>query len=366
MSVAEPEPNLPEDDGGTGGNSGDGSGGGLSQWGRLGGIAAASTMAVVFAVAAWYALQRPDLAALTTFEVPLVKAELGPVKERPKDPGGLKIPNQDKLVYERITPKAKASVKEKLAPAPEEPIVKVAEAHNELPKETPKIAPKPAVPKLGPKADIGVMKPVEMPKAEAKPDPIPPPPVKSAVQLPEAPKAVQKVTAAPRQAPKLSAKQLVAKSSVASGAESLLPAGKPVTPGAPEKTAEKAVVKAPAKAPETKAVMTAPEVKKSPKVMPPKDKSAAAAKVSRPGYRIQFASFRTAAKAKSAWAKIKKAHGAIVDGLPPHTRRADLGQRGVYFRVQAGNFKTARAARQICVKLKAKRQDCIIVVSKKK
>ncbi len=377
MSVAEPEPNLPEDDGGSGGNSGgggDGSGGGLAQWGRLGGIAAASAMAVVFAVAAWYALQRPDLAAPTTVEVPLVKAEPGPVKEKPKDPGGLKIPNQDKLVYERITPKAQAPVKEKLAPAPEEPIVKVAEARNVLPKETPKIAPKPAVPKPGPKADVGVMKPVEMPKAEAKPDPIPPPsvkpPVKSAVQLPEAPKAVQKVTAAPRQAPKLSAKQSVAKSSVAPGAESLLPAGKPVTPGAPEKVAEnvaeKAVVKAPAKAPETKAVMTAPVVKKLPKVMPPKDKSAAAAKVSRPSYRIQFASYRTAAKAKAAWAKIMKAHGAIVDGLPPHTQRADLGQRGVYFRVQAGNFKTAGAARLICVKLKAKRQDCIIVVPKKK
>ncbi len=112
--------------------------------------------------------------------------------------------------------------------------------------------------------------------------------------------------------------------------------------------------------------MTVPVVKKMPKVMPPKDKSAAAAKVPRPGYRIQFASYRTAAKAKAAWAKIMKAHGAIVDGLPPHTQRADLGQRGVYFRVQAGNFKTAGAARLICVKLKAKRQDCIIVAPKKK
>jgi hypothetical protein len=391
MSVAEPEPKWPEDDGGADGGGGGGSGGGMAQWGRLGGIAAASAMAVVFAAAAWYALQRPDLAAPTTVEVPLVKAELGPVKEKPKDPGGLKIPNQDKLVYERITPKAKAPVKEKLAPAPEEPIVKVAEARNEAPIETPKVTPKPAaktappppaLSKPGPKADIAAMKPAETPNME----PTPPPAGQTAVTPVEAPKLAQNVTAAPKQAPK----QPIIKSSVTPGAESLLPASKPnppvktkdaapskpkvtetappkpVTAKAPAKEAEKAVVKAPVKAPEKTAVKTTPVVKKLPKVIPPEIKTVTAVRVSAPGYRIQFAAYRSAARAKAAWARILKAHGAVVDGLPPHTQRVDLGQRGVYFRVQAGNFKTARAARLICAKLKAKRQDCIIVVPKKK
>ena len=122
MSVVEPDSNWPEDeDGGATGGKADTGG---TRWGRLGGIAAAAAMSMVFAVAAWYALQRPDLDLAATVEVPLVKAESGVVKEKPKDPGGLKIPNQDKLVYERITPKAQAPLAEKLAPAPEEPIIK--------------------------------------------------------------------------------------------------------------------------------------------------------------------------------------------------------------------------------------------------
>lgn len=34
--------------------------------------------------------------------VPLIKAEPGPVKVKPQDPGGLKVPHKDKSIYERI------------------------------------------------------------------------------------------------------------------------------------------------------------------------------------------------------------------------------------------------------------------------
>ncbi len=34
--------------------------------------------------------------------VPLIKAEPGPAKIKPKDPGGLKVPHKDKSIYERI------------------------------------------------------------------------------------------------------------------------------------------------------------------------------------------------------------------------------------------------------------------------
>jgi cell division septation protein DedD len=34
--------------------------------------------------------------------VPLIKAEPGPVKVKPQDPGGLKVPHGDKSIYERI------------------------------------------------------------------------------------------------------------------------------------------------------------------------------------------------------------------------------------------------------------------------
>jgi len=34
--------------------------------------------------------------------IPLVKAEPGPVKVKPQDPGGLKVPHKDKSIYEQI------------------------------------------------------------------------------------------------------------------------------------------------------------------------------------------------------------------------------------------------------------------------
>mgnify|MGYP001468669873 CR=1 FL=1 len=131
MSIAEPDANRSDVE------DGESLAGGLAKYGRMGGIAAALGMSGLFAVAAWFALHRSDLDAPTTDTVPLIKAEAGPVKEKPKDPGGLKIPNQDKLVFERITPETKTPINEKLAPAPEEPIVKSAEAIKEAQKDDP-------------------------------------------------------------------------------------------------------------------------------------------------------------------------------------------------------------------------------------
>jgi cell division septation protein DedD len=39
---------------------------------------------------------------LTQGGIPLVKAEPGPVKVKPQDPGGLKVPHKDKSIYEQI------------------------------------------------------------------------------------------------------------------------------------------------------------------------------------------------------------------------------------------------------------------------
>ena len=122
MSIAEPDANRP------GAEGGESLAVGLAKYGRMGGIVAALGMSALFAVAAWFALHRSNQDAPTTDPVPLIKADAGPVKEKPEDPGGLKIPNQDKLVFERITPETKLTINEKLAPAPEEPIVTSTEA----------------------------------------------------------------------------------------------------------------------------------------------------------------------------------------------------------------------------------------------
>jgi len=357
MSAAEPNGDLPDRNiDPTAGGDGDG-GGSIRRWGRLGGIGAALGMSAVFAVAAWYALQRGDMQPDVAVEVPLVKAAEGPVKEKPEDPGGLKIPNQDKLVYERITPKPEAPVAEKLAPAPEEPIVKAAEKEKPAAK-----AAAPAAPKIAKPAEKAV-------EEAAKPDVKAAPEPKAAIATAEkhvAPPAITSTASKTEGAktesllapPVKSAKEAVKEAAPAKAAREQAPVAK--------EAAKKVVVKetpakepAPAKTIAAKPAVPKPVVSKStaPKTAAPK--SAAS------GYRIQFASYRKAALAKKAWQRLKKAHGDILGSLTGHTARADLGKRGVYFRSQAGFFGNAASARAACAKLKAKKQDCIIVPPKK-
>src|SRR5690606_15701927 len=56
---------------------------------------------------------------------PLVRAEQGPAKVAPENPGGMQVPNQDKQIYERIAGNdgqpASGSQIERLLPPPERP-----------------------------------------------------------------------------------------------------------------------------------------------------------------------------------------------------------------------------------------------------
>jgi SPOR domain len=46
--------------------------------------------------------------------------------------------------------------------------------------------------------------------------------------------------------------------------------------------------------------------------------------------------------------------------LYPTIRRADLGQRGVYYRATVGLFATAEQAQQMCLSLKAAGGQCAV------
>jgi len=54
--------------------------------------------------------------------LPLIRADAEPYKERPEDPGGLAVPHQDRLVFDRLLPEGmRADLVERLLPPPEEP-----------------------------------------------------------------------------------------------------------------------------------------------------------------------------------------------------------------------------------------------------
>ncbi len=73
---------------------------------------------------------------------------------------------------------------------------------------------------------------------------------------------------------------------------------------------------------------------------------------------VHLASYRTRKNANKGWAKIKRANKKLLGGLEHEILRVNLGKKGTYYRVKAGPFKSAKAAKQICRKLKRRRQFC--------
>jgi cytoskeletal protein RodZ len=53
---------------------------------------------------------------------PLVQADSGPVKVAPENPGGMAVPHQDRLIYDRMTGSDTREPVEQLLPGPEEPV----------------------------------------------------------------------------------------------------------------------------------------------------------------------------------------------------------------------------------------------------
>ena len=78
-----------------------------------------------FAGIVWYAYDL-GIRAGSESVAPLIKAEEGPAKIRPEEPGGMEVPNQDKLVYSRMNPGEPPPPVEKLLPLPETPVAKPA------------------------------------------------------------------------------------------------------------------------------------------------------------------------------------------------------------------------------------------------
>ncbi|MCH9053508.1 MAG: SPOR domain-containing protein [Proteobacteria bacterium] len=76
-----------------------------------------------FSAIVWYSFTKDQDAGADSL-VPLIKAENTPIKVRPEKPGGMEVPNQDKLVYSRMNPGELPPPVEKLLPLPEVPVAK--------------------------------------------------------------------------------------------------------------------------------------------------------------------------------------------------------------------------------------------------
>jgi hypothetical protein len=78
------------------------------------------------------------------------------------------------------------------------------------------------------------------------------------------------------------------------------------------------------------------------------------------GWRVQIASVKSEDVAKSTWARLQSAHGDVLANLRMQAVRVDLGDKGVWYRVQAGPLDE-KQAQSVCGTLKGRRADCVTV-----
>lgn len=263
-----------------------------------------------FAGALWFAYEQGVRKGMET-GFPVVRADGGPVKIRPDDPGGLEVPHQDKRIYERMAgDETPVEDEARLRPETEQPVAREALIASS--------ATGAAGGSAAGKTDGATVAPVA-----------PPPPQAAASASGSAP--------APP-APKASA------------------AAPPPAKAAPPPPS-------PGKAVEAK-VKPAPKAKPAPRAAvapPPRAAVASRTGASQSPPRVQLGSYRSAADAERAWKRLSTREKPILGAAGPFVARADLGDRGVFYRLQAGPFESVEAARAACARLKQRKLGCLVV-----
>ena len=78
------------------------------------------------------------------------------------------------------------------------------------------------------------------------------------------------------------------------------------------------------------------------------------------GYLVQLSSQRSEAEAQAALRGLQTKYPNVLGGQQATIRRAELGERGVFFRAMVGPFASRDQATQLCGTLKAAGGDCIV------
>lgn len=255
---------------------------------------------IAVVVVGWFAFQQ-GIRSGAEEAAPVVRAAPEAFKRKPLDPGGLDVPHQDKLVFNRLAPGQVQEPVERLLPPPEEPSERASAPVVTAPTPTP---PQQATTPPGdlPERVIAATPPpatVPVPVPETVVAPPPPP-------APPAPPVSSKPAAAP--------------------------------PAAPAPFVRKAE----------------PQVASKPAVAPKPATSAGK------GWKIQLAAVSSEANAKTEWSRMKAKDSDLLGALALNIQTIKL-DRGTFYRIQAGPLKDSDAARALCGKLKTRSQDCLIV-----
>lgn len=272
---------------------------------------------------AWYFWLSEWYGSPADGEVPVIRADTTSIKVKPKDPGGMAVPDRDKLVYKRMNGEGTPvpSGVERLLPPAEEPTVLPAVPQPNA------AAVAPAPPPVTPQAVV--------PQTSA---PVPPSSVATTQPPPNAVPAPT-VSVAPAPPP--------------------MPTKPAAKDGAPVSLAPKPLQTAPAPTTEPTKPKTQPPVAVATKTPPP-----APVRTTRMGgnaYRIQLGAVRSEDAAKKEWRRLKAKHKDVLGSLALSVIRADLGAKGIYYRLRAGPLADRDAADRACGTLKSRKVPCFPV-----
>jgi SPOR domain len=127
-------------------------------------------------------------------------------------------------------------------------------------------------------------------------------------------------------------------------------AAAPAKPVAPPKP----VTAAPPPATAAEPATAAPRALAS--VAPPAAKPAGASG----GYVLQIGAYKSQADADTAWNAYKRSHAALLAGYGPDVQKADLGDKGTWYRLRIAGFSDKDAASALCDRLKAEQGACFL------
>ena len=311
----------------------------------------------------------------------VIAASEDPVRVKPDAPGGKTIPDQDRTVYDTISGEENPEgVSGSLVDRSEELIVGVEdetetakpEEEADNPSEVRQISS--TVPPQGPRTVRTV---VIRPDGSIAPDST----ATASEDASSQPDGQQSTPAESRsgsltdrvstsdnpsngdtqQAPQLSANDappVAPPAPVAAAPEAAAPeaAAPEAAPAAPEIAAPAAPEIAAPAAPEIAApepVDSGPELEAAPPATP------AAQPSSTGGFVVQLSSQRTEEQAKTSFSSFQQRFG-VLSSYTPIIKRADLGERGVFYRLQVGTFATRSEAISLCEDLKNAGGDCIV------
>lgn len=239
-------------------------------------------------------------------ELPVIGADAGADGMRPASPGGMEVPNRDKLVYERLRQSNAELPVERLLPTAEKPVAPAFDRQTD---------------------DIGSL----VADLAAKEDDAP-----AAAVVYEEDGTPVEVMFRP--------------------ADEIVPAGIPEPSRIVERTEESG---GSAFTEKSAVVKTAEKV--SVPVKAEKTKKTVVSVIdTADSFSVQLVSARTEAAAESEWKRLAKKHREIIADQP-HVISKTVVANGTFYRLRVGKFKKREDAKALCERLKNKKQECFVV-----